>query len=271
MPRISIIIPIYNVAPYLSRCIESILKQTYTDWELLLIDDGSQDDSAEVCRRYAVRDVRIRFFEQKNAGVSAARNRGLREACGDYVTFVDGDDWIEAPMLQEMISRTLDDTYEIVVGGYIDDTEGHCTLAFDNATEQPIDSAAMKKEFFTHNLFMWTACDKIFLRKILPENGFDEHLAIAEDQQFLWDVLRRVKRAYYVPLYQHHYCHRVNSAMMSRFTEKTCIRCVCRKRFCKRLKGRNLLRLHSVLIWDHASVLSGRFFMIEQRRHTRAN
>lgn len=98
-PKISIIIPVYNVEQYLARCIDSILAQTFTDFELLLIDDGSKDNSGKICDEYAEKDDRIRVFHKKNDGVSSARNLGLDEASGDWVTFCDADDWVEEDFL----------------------------------------------------------------------------------------------------------------------------------------------------------------------------
>lgn len=101
-PEISIIVPVYKVEKYLPCCIESILAQSFTDYELLLIDDGSPDRCGEICDEYARKDDRIRVFHQQNLGVSAARNRGLDEARGSYVTFVDSDDWIGEAYLQAL-------------------------------------------------------------------------------------------------------------------------------------------------------------------------
>lgn len=94
MPQISIIVPVYNVEKYLSHCVESILAQTYADWELLLVDDGSPDGSGRLCDDYANKDSRIRVFHKENGGVSSARNLGLDNARGDWIIFVDSDDWI---------------------------------------------------------------------------------------------------------------------------------------------------------------------------------
>lgn len=94
MPKVSIIVPIYKAEKYLRRCVDSIIIQTFTDWELLLIDDGSPDKSGEICDEYAKRDTRIRVFHKENGGVSSARNLGLDNEQGEYVMFVDADDWI---------------------------------------------------------------------------------------------------------------------------------------------------------------------------------
>ena len=95
---ISVIVPVYKVEPYLRQCVESILNQTYSDLEVLLIDDGSPDRCGEICDEYEKKDIRVRVFRTENRGVSAARNLGLREAKGDLIGFVDSDDWIEADM-----------------------------------------------------------------------------------------------------------------------------------------------------------------------------
>ena len=94
MPKVSIIVPVYKAEKYLNRCIDSIIAQTFTDWELLLIDDGSPDRSGEICDEYAQKDTRIRVFHKNNGGVSSARNLGLDNVLGEYVTFVDSDDWL---------------------------------------------------------------------------------------------------------------------------------------------------------------------------------
>lgn len=97
---ISIIIPVYNRAYCLSRCLDSVLDQTFTNWECILIDDGSTDETLSVCRHYVNRDSRFRVYSQPNGGVSAARNRGLEYALGEYVAFIDSDDWVENNYLQ---------------------------------------------------------------------------------------------------------------------------------------------------------------------------
>ncbi len=93
-PAVSVIVPVYNVEPYLARCLDSILAQTFTDFELLLIDDGSPDRCGEICDEYPGKDNRVRVFHQPNAGVSCARNKGLDVAKGHYVVFVDSDDYV---------------------------------------------------------------------------------------------------------------------------------------------------------------------------------
>ena len=97
---ISVIVPVYNTELYLHRCIDSILSQTFTDFELLLINDGSTDRSGEICDEYAGKDKRVRVFHKENGGVSSARNIGLDEARGEWIAFVDSDDWVSPKLLE---------------------------------------------------------------------------------------------------------------------------------------------------------------------------
>ena len=100
--KISVIVPVYNVMAYLTRCVDSIRKQTYRNLEILLVDDGSTDGSAGLCDELADSDPRIRVIHQKNSGVSAARNAGIQEACGEYVLFTDSDDYVAVDYLEKM-------------------------------------------------------------------------------------------------------------------------------------------------------------------------
>ena len=103
-PEISVIVPVYKVEKYLQQCIDSILVQTFTDFELLLIDDGSPDRCGEICEEYAQKDERIRVFHQENAGLSCARNTGLMNSSGKYVTYIDSDDYVKPAQLKPAFS-----------------------------------------------------------------------------------------------------------------------------------------------------------------------
>lgn len=113
-PEVSIIIPVYNTEQYLPRCIDSILSQTFTDFELLLIDDGSKDGSGKICDEYSAKDSRIRVFHKENGGVSSARNLGLRNAQGEWIIFIDSDDWISESMLHDMCEIARSEKSDIV-------------------------------------------------------------------------------------------------------------------------------------------------------------
>ena len=117
-PSISIIIPVYNSAKYLERCLDSILAQTFTFKELILVNDGSKDSSGEICDKYSLKDTRISVYHNQNMGASAARNFGLEKATGDYISFIDSDDWIE-PTFYENFFGKMDFLYDIYFQNYI--------------------------------------------------------------------------------------------------------------------------------------------------------
>ena len=113
---VSCIIPVYNTQTYLPRCIESVLAQTFVDWEMLLIDDGSTDASGSICDEYAAKDERIRVFHKENGGISSARNVGLNYAQGEWIFFVDSDDSLPKTSLESLLSRSSD--ANIIAGGF---------------------------------------------------------------------------------------------------------------------------------------------------------
>ena len=115
---ISIIVPIYNVENYLRQCLDSILNQTYQNFECLLINDGSPDNSADICREYAVKDSRFKYFEKGNGGVSSARNLGIEHSKGEYITFIDSDDWVDSDYLEVLYTTLLEEGADIAVSTY---------------------------------------------------------------------------------------------------------------------------------------------------------
>lgn len=119
IPTISIIVPVYNVEIYLTRCIESILVQSLKEFELLLIDDGSQDNSGKICDRYAQKDKRIKVYHNTNYGVSSTRNFGVEHSSGEYIMFIDSDDWIPQHALDTLLQFSLKHNLDISIGGYI--------------------------------------------------------------------------------------------------------------------------------------------------------
>lgn len=123
MPEVSIIVPVYNTGPYLPKCIDSILAQTFGDFELILVNDGSTDSSGRICEEYAARDGRIRVIHQENQGQSVARNRALEQMQGQWVLFVDSDDWIHPEMLERLRSAAQEKRVNISICGY-EDTRG---------------------------------------------------------------------------------------------------------------------------------------------------
>ena len=114
-PKISIIVPVYKVEKYLRRCLDSIVNQTFTDWECILVDDGSPDDSGKICDEYAEKDRRFKIIHQENQGVSAARQKGLDNCIGEYVIHTDPDDWVESKYLEELFNCIVSENADMVI------------------------------------------------------------------------------------------------------------------------------------------------------------
>lgn len=119
MVKVSIIVSVYNIEKFLRYCLDSIFSQTFTDFELLLVNDGSKDTSGHICDEYAKQDIRVRVFHKENGGVSSARNYGLSHAKGEWIMYVDGDDWIEPDMLEMLLQEAETTSAEVVFGNFV--------------------------------------------------------------------------------------------------------------------------------------------------------
>lgn len=209
-PEISVIVPVYKVEKYLPQCIDSILAQTLADFELLLVDDGSPDRSGEICEEYARRDKRIRVFHQENAGLSCARNVGLREAKGKYISFVNSDDYVTPDYLcalYDVMQRQQTDR-GVVTGSFIrlfPDKE----ILF-NVPELSLTASD------THKLVtdlidkrIMYACSKLFSRELICSRGirFVPGVSGLEDMLFMLDYCRYAD--FVVVRNLHNYCYRV--------------------------------------------------------------
>ena len=112
---ISVIVPIYNSEKYLEQCIESIINQKYSNLEIILVNDGSVDGSLKICEKYAKKDNRIKVIDKKNEGVSVARNVGMEVSSGQWISFIDSDDWIDPDMFEKMLAKSKDDDFDVIM------------------------------------------------------------------------------------------------------------------------------------------------------------
>ena len=153
MPKLSVIVPIYNTEKYLQKCIDSILAQTFTDFELILVDDGSPDASGAVCDAYSLSDGRVKVIHQSNGGVTVARKRGVEAAAGEYVSFIDSDDWIEVNMFLEMM--TAADTYnaDVILCDMLAEKQKDSTLLRSSSQSGLFTSEALHRQIFSSMLF----------------------------------------------------------------------------------------------------------------------
>lgn len=221
--RISIVVPVYNAAPYLRHCIDSILSQTFTDFELLLIDDGSQDHSGAICDEYADRDNRIKVVHKPNTGVSDTRNRALDLASGEYVIFLDADDyWMSDTILEQLYDAAGTNHLDIVRGEYtaVDKTE-------QEIFSRPVSSQRMQyadRVIGSYEFLEYAVHGEFFLplilirREIIGTLRFETGRIFLEDMQFLARLMVRPLRCMYKPDYRF-YAYRKNTQSISSQTD----------------------------------------------------
>lgn len=179
---VSIIVPVYNAFQYLNRCIESLVNQTINDIEIILIDDGSTDDSLLICREWASKDKRIVVIEQENSGVSSARNVGLDNAKGDYIMFVDSDDYMLPQMCEKMIATIESKKADLVVCGTTETGGGY----WRPVANKDYTFTQLKENFveLLHTELLSPPWNKIFKRAIIGEQRFREDITFGEDLMF---------------------------------------------------------------------------------------
>ncbi len=220
---ISIIVPVYNVSTYLSFCIESILKQDSANWELILVNDGSTDISEEICRYYVSTDQRIKLITKDNGGLSSARNVGLKHVCGEWVIFVDGDDYLSHNTISELerLISYLPKNVSLVQYGYSEVSQYNQNQADDYIGDMEIVSD--KREMFNKLLYIGgeaaSACTKLIRVKNIDGLRFKEGI-IHEDEDFTTRLLIATNSVCYCDFKPYMYVRRPNSIITSRFTPK---------------------------------------------------
>lgn len=223
-PMVSVIIPAYNVEKYIQRAIESLQRQTFEDFELLVVDDGSTDRTGDVVRQLARHDLRIVDFTRPNGGAPAARNYGLDHACGKYVYFMDADDWAEPTMLADMVHMAEKNSLEMVVAGFFIDTyygsDGQHTTEVKSRptrvypTQQEFRSAAW--QLFDQNL-LYTPWNKLFLRERIERLGIRFKPTFWDDFPFVLDYIRDVERVGVTEKAYYHFIRQRSESETSRW------------------------------------------------------
>lgn len=209
-PKISIIVPVYNVEQYLPRCIYSILNQSFADFELLLIDDGSKDKSGAICDEYAAKDSRIRVFHKENGGVSSARNIGLENARGEWLSFIDGDDVITEGYFN---IRQEHEGVDVIIKPYsVVNADGRVTCHNNELSILTGKDKIFRYYVQKRNNALW---DKIIKRKTIGTKRFNTNVSIGEDFLFFLSVLPNVKSIAFDDTGSYRYFLRQGSAMQS--------------------------------------------------------
>lgn len=221
MPLISIIVPVYNVEKYLKRCFDSIKKQTYTNIEIILIDDGSQDCSGKLCDELVSTDDRARVIHKVNGGLSSARNAGIDVARGEYIGFVDSDDWIDSKMYELLYLAIKKSNSKISCCGRFDvDAEtGSETVGLCPRKEEVVNSEECLDRMLRWNNIDSSAVDKLFHRSAFEEFKFPVGV-ISEDVAVMYRVISWSGRISLVPVPMYYYFHRKNSITTSAFSER---------------------------------------------------
>lgn len=213
-PKISVIVPVYNVEKYLSRCIESILSQTFTDFELLLIDDGSTDGSGKICDAYAKTDNRVKVYHTENRGVSAARNLGIKEASADWICFVDSDDWVEEDYLSALLYDGCITSECVVCQSFYVEKE----LCVEKPYKSRLYPDVILKAPFEEQVIMQLVLNdysvnifaKLFNKKVISEHRilFCESTSAFEDAVFLHQYFLYIQEIHLRSSVSYHYMQR---------------------------------------------------------------
>lgn len=220
MPKISVIVPVYNVEKYLKRCIESIVNQTFTDFELILVDDGSLDKSGDICDEYADKDARIKVVHQENKGTGAARNVGIDLALdeSDWICFVDGDDWLHLQFLEIMLALLYDTGCKVAACPY----DKVSTPFYESAFyKEMIGFHRIESEdFFVNNKALTSSsCAKIFHSTVFESIRFPNEI-YGEDAFIVFRILFKYSHVAYVELPLYYYFQNENSIMHTKWNPR---------------------------------------------------
>lgn len=195
---ISVIVPVYNVEKYINKCIDSIINQTYTNLEIILVDDGSPDNCGKICDEYAEKDKRIKVIHKKNGGVSSARNEGLKKSKGEWISFIDADDWIEKDFCEILINKAIETKSDIALCGY--------NRVVDNQKEKI--NVSNKELFFDSNEYLIKTLNpqtgfgfchmKLIRKQIINNIFFNENIVVGEDALFNIMISKNINKAIFV-------------------------------------------------------------------------
>lgn len=220
MPLITVIVPIYNVDRLMRKCLDSILAQTFEDYECLLIDDGSKDGSPAICDEYAAKDSRFIAFHKPNGGLSDARNYGLERAQGDYTIFFDPDDWVDADCLKEMYAKAVETDADIVM----------CDLYYNDPYRQSyckqeptgLDHNDVLKDLIVGKVYGFTVT-KLLRRSLYQQYDLQYPVGMygCEDQYTMCKLLKNDIKIAYLPKAYYHYMHYGNDTLSRHYDETT--------------------------------------------------
>lgn len=219
---ISIVLPVYNAEEYLKKSIESILHQTYPAWELIIIDNGSEDDSFRICQEYAKNEERILVLHQyQNKGVSAARNLGVEKATGDFITFLDADDWVASDYLEQLVKTAKDTQADMLVCQYRKVYDAERNVEAEIQEQQGFAAKAYNRDDYVSQCLLdgYTHCWGVLYKLSLLEGiRFPARVTIGEDVLFLIDAILQAEKIVVTEYDGYRYYINENGAMNRKFT-----------------------------------------------------
>jgi len=220
-PLISVIVPVYKVEDYLARCVSSLTGQTYPDLEIILVDDGSPDDCGTLCDRFAVQDERIRVIHKENGGLSSARNAGIDIARGEYLGFVDSDDWLEPDAYALLLEAALREDVKLVCAGRYDYSErtGEKKVGLCPVRAEVISGEELVRRIFTWDHVDTSACDKLYSAALFRDVRYPEGI-INEDHPVTYNLALAAGKVAMVDKPIYNYYHRAGSITTSGVSEK---------------------------------------------------
>ena len=216
MHKISIIIPIYNAEKYLKICLDSVIEQTYENIEIICVNDGSKDNSLEILREYQKKDNRIIIIDKKNEGVSEARNDGIKKSTGEYVTFVDADDWIEKDAIETLYNILISKNVDVVRGNYYVNfsyTENYAIGKIPNIINKKLETSQVDfvdlvmKRILNDEILCYVVLLLIKKEKLMQTNLFDKDILFMEDVIFYNKLMDKIESIYFIdkPLYHYYF------------------------------------------------------------------
>lgn len=213
--KVSIVIPVYNVEQYFDYCMQSIFAQDYSDLEIILVDDGSTDSSGRMCDEYASKDARVKVIHKNNSGQSSARNVGIKEATGDYLTFVDSDDYIRKDYISSLIKYALTDKTDLVVFSYkktVSDVD-YSLIPKENICHHIYNREEIRFEMVSRHIPMYPV-SKLYNRELIRYLHFPEG-CLFEEIPTNWQILKYVNKVTYVDAEIYYYRQRTGSTVNS--------------------------------------------------------
>lgn len=211
--KVSVIVPIYNAEIYIDKCIQSIINQTLKDIEIILVDDGSTDKSVEISNKYAENDKRIKVIKQKNKGASSARNYGISVATGDFITFVDSDDFIEIDMLEVLYNAAIDNKCDVILSGIKIVKDSNIEYEFTTDSKIYTKQEVFKLFYFDKEPFSPNyACGKLIKRSVCNKVKFREDIFLMEDTLFSVELFMNCSNnIMYIDRHLYNYVQRIGS------------------------------------------------------------